>query len=113
MAGDDIPVRIEKFLSGRTKGACVFRKQLLLFRDVDTANETRTPVAEHETPLARMVRERGLKKGWVARQMGILPSRLTRLLSGDSAMRLSEAVEAARLLGVPVEDLLPGGGGEE
>lgn len=60
-----------------------------------------------ETPLARVVREQGRLKGWLAEQMGIGPFRLSRLLSGERSLTLEEAAKAARALGVPMETFLP------
>lgn len=56
-----------------------------------------------ETPLARVIREQGRRKGWVSKQAGISIFRLSRLISGQRAMRLDEAQSLARVLGVPVE----------
>ena len=66
-----------------------------------------------ELPLARIVREQGRLKGWLARQMGIGPERMSRILSGEREMTLSEAGRAAAALGVPVEAFLPGKDGGE
>ena len=60
-----------------------------------------------ETPLARLLREQGRKKGWIAFQMGIGYDRLTGLLSGERAMTLVEASRAAVALGVSIEAFLP------
>lgn len=46
-------------------------------------------------------------KGWLAREIGINPVRLSRLLSGERELTLEEADRAARALGVALEDLLP------
>ncbi|MBK7086901.1 MAG: helix-turn-helix transcriptional regulator [Flavobacteriales bacterium] len=60
-----------------------------------------------ETPLARLIRQRGLKKGFVAEYMGIWPSRLSLILKGSSYMTLAEGLKAAELFGVEVRELLP------
>jgi len=60
-----------------------------------------------ETPLARLIRQRGLKKGFVAEYMGIWPSRLSQILKGSSYMTLAEGLKAAELFGVEVRELLP------
>lgn len=62
-----------------------------------------------ETPLARLVREQGRLKGWVADQLGISRSRLSRLLTGERQLTLEEAAAAARAFGVPIETLLKDG----
>lgn len=64
---------------------------------------------QSETPLAGFVRDRGLKKGWLAEKLGIPASSLTRLLQGKRDLSLDEAVVLADLLGVDVRDLSPRG----
>lgn len=59
-----------------------------------------------ETALARVVREQGRLKGWLAEQLGIGAWRLSRLLSGERSLTLEEAAAAARALGVPIETFL-------
>lgn len=59
-----------------------------------------------EKPLARLIREQGRLKGWVATQLGCGPERLSRLLSGERELTLSEAAAAARVFGVPIETFL-------
>lgn len=56
-----------------------------------------------ETPIARLVREQGRIKGWLAKQIGCDRSRLSRILSGERTMTVEEAARAARALGVPME----------
>lgn len=58
--------------------------------------------------LARLIREQGRLKGWVAEQMGISRERLSRILSG-AAITLPEAAAAARALHVPIETFLEDG----
>ena len=60
----------------------------------------------NEKPLARLIREQGRLKGWVATQLGCGPERLSRLLSGERELTLSEAAAAARVFGVPIETFL-------
>lgn len=60
-----------------------------------------------ETALARLVREQGRFKGWLAGELGISVFRLSRLLSGEREMTLREAARAAEILGVPIETFLP------
>lgn len=67
-------------------------------------------IAERETPVSRIIRERGLKKAWVAEQLGVRANRISDLCIGRSMWSLDEAVKAAELFGVSVEELLPGGG---
>lgn len=63
-----------------------------------------------ETPLARVVREQGRVQRWLAEHARVDETRLSRLLSGERRMHAGEAVRLARVLGVPVEDIVPGGG---
>ena len=60
-----------------------------------------------ELPLARIIREQGRLKGWLAEKLGCGPERLSRILSGERSMTLEEAAKAASALGVPIEALLP------
>lgn len=62
------------------------------------------PIAE--TPLARVVREQGRLKSWLADQMGIGAFRMSRLLTGERKLTLEEAATAARVLNVPIETFL-------
>jgi plasmid maintenance system antidote protein VapI len=57
--------------------------------------------------IARLCREQGRTKGWVAAQLGITPSRLSKLIAGAVAMRVDEAAKAALLFGVPIETFVP------
>lgn len=61
-----------------------------------------------ETPFARLLRSKPYSQAAVARELGISPWRLSRLKTGGSAvLTAAEAVRAARLFGVPVEELVP------
>jgi transcriptional regulator with XRE-family HTH domain len=55
--------------------------------------------------IAMVIQAQGRRKTWVAREMGISPSYLTRLLTGERPWlpHLQEA--AARVLGIPREVL--------
>lgn len=76
---------------------------------VSIANADASCAVVEETALARVIREQGRLKGWVAEQLGIGAYRLSRLLSGEREMTLREADAAARALSVPIETFLPGG----
>lgn len=69
-------------------------------------------VEEGERVLARLIRERGLLKGFVAERLGMHPSALSNVLAGRRALSLEEAVRASRLFGVPVEAFVEGFGDE-
>lgn len=73
------------------------------------AGPSTTVNEQDETPLARLVREQGRKKGWIAGEIGIGYERLSRILSGEREMTLVEASRAALALGVSIETFLEGG----
>ena len=64
-------------------------------------------VTDTEQPVARLVREQGRQKQWVARQIGVSPSEMTRILRGDRVLTLPQAQRLAQALGVTIEDLAP------
>lgn len=64
-------------------------------------------VTETEQPVARLVREQGRQKQWVARQIGVSPSEMTKILRGDRVLTLPQAQRLAQALGVAIEDLAP------
>lgn len=57
------------------------------------------------TPIEQLLKERGLQKGWIAKQVGIAPGTLSLILSGKSNPSLPVALKLARLLGKSVEEL--------
>ncbi len=65
--------------------------------------------ASEPHPLELLIRKRGHLKGWVAAQLGMDPSALSRVLSGRRELQLREALKAAELFGVDVRELVPGG----
>lgn len=58
--------------------------------------------------LKELVEERGSKRIWVAERLGITPSHLTRILSGERAITPALAQRAGRLFGVPASELIGG-----
>lgn len=74
---------------------------------------TSTATEREETPLARLIREQGRLKGWIAAQIGVSRDRITRLAAGEATLRPDEIVALARLFAVPVETFLPDGGTDE
>ncbi len=62
---------------------------------------------EAGTALARLIREQGRLKGWVAEQLGIPPERLSRLISGERELKVSEAARLAEIFGVGIETFVP------
>lgn len=74
---------------------------------MSTVATERAPLPERETPLSQVIAEQGRVKGWVADKAGIRADRLSRLISGERDMRVSEATRLAEVLGVPVTTLLP------
>ena len=69
--------------------------------------ETATKSTEPETPLARVLREQGRQKQWVAKVIGCGANRVTDLVAGRKELKLREAVLLATALGLPTDDLLP------
>lgn len=59
----------------------------------------------NETPLERLIRERGLKKGFVAEKVGISRNTLSFICAGKSEPTLRVALKIARLFDVSVEEL--------
>ncbi|HRI06492.1 MAG TPA: helix-turn-helix transcriptional regulator [Nannocystaceae bacterium] len=64
-------------------------------------------VTDTEQPVARLIREQGRQKQWVARQIGVSPSEMTKILRGDRVLTLPQAQRLAQALGVTIEDLAP------
>lgn len=68
-----------------------------------------TTLDEELTPLQKELRRQGRKQKWLAEQLGIDPSYLSRLLRGwvprDTLKRYAPRI--AELLGVPMEQLFP------
>lgn len=57
------------------------------------------------TPLDVVIKELGLKKTWVASQIGISRNTLTLLLKGETNPTIIVALKLARLLNKTVEEL--------
>lgn len=64
-------------------------------------------IPRDETPVAKLIRERGLKKSWVAARLGMRTNRVSDLCSGKGRWLLDEAQRAADLFGVDVRELQP------
>lgn len=69
---------------------------------------TTNAATEPSRRLRALIDERGLRYTFVAAQVGITPSHLTRLMDGERPLRHPVALAMAELLGVPVEQLLGG-----
>jgi DNA-binding XRE family transcriptional regulator len=57
------------------------------------------------TPLAKAIKEKGLRKKWVAEKVGIAPGTLSLILSGKSDPTLKVALRLAKVLNMTVEEL--------
>lgn len=57
--------------------------------------------------LERVISEQGRLKAWVAEKAKVRQDHLSRLISGEREMRVSEAVRLASALGVPVSTFIP------
>ncbi|MFC6385107.1 helix-turn-helix domain-containing protein [Sporolactobacillus kofuensis] len=56
--------------------------------------------------IARIIEEKGLRKGFIANKCGISPGTLSKIISGETKEpSLSVAIRLARALGTTVEDL--------
>jgi DNA-binding XRE family transcriptional regulator len=56
------------------------------------------------TPIGQAIKDKGLLKGWVAKQVGIAPSTLSNIIKGNTP-NLAVAIKLARLLDTTVEEL--------
>lgn len=65
----------------------------------------REPVETAGGRVRTIIRRKGFRMGWVADQLGIAPSYLSRLLSGDRCMTQEWAERLAEVLGVPVSEV--------
>lgn len=86
------------------------RKKVVHLRHAMSTSANATREDAPETPIARLIDERGLRKGWVAEKLGISPSSLSRLIWGERRMTLDEGLKLAEILGVDVRELLVDGG---
>jgi len=73
-----------------------------------SAMETREPVETVGGRVRVIIRRKGFRMGWVADQLGIAPSYLSRLLSGDRRMTVEWAQRLADVLGVPLSEVTGG-----
>ena len=55
--------------------------------------------------LERTLHEQGRKKSWLARQLGVSNSTVTKWLKGEARPTDDKKVKISTLLGVPVEEL--------
>ena len=57
------------------------------------------------TPLESILQERGIKKTWLAKKVGVSNGTMTRLCSGESKPTIDVALKIARVLGTSIEEL--------
>lgn len=57
------------------------------------------------TKISQAIEEQGYKKGWVAKQAGIAPGTLSRIISGETEPTLKVALKLAKVLNKTVEEL--------
>jgi putative transcriptional regulator len=57
------------------------------------------------TPIAKVILETGLKKGFIAKKANIAPATLTAIVSGKSEPTLRVALRLSRILEKSVEEL--------
>lgn len=60
----------------------------------------------------RLIRERGLRKWWVAKEIGTHPSHLSKLITGERPITKSMAARLGVLFGVDPAVFRPGGADE-
>lgn len=65
-----------------------------------------TDTAWDASRLRKLVRERGLKHKWLAEQLCVDPTTFSRWMKGRNIPSLAHGVRLARLLDVPVSDLV-------
>ena len=59
----------------------------------------------HVTPLADTIGRQGRKVIWIAAQLGVDPSTITRWSSGERAMPAARVAQLAKLLNVPEHEI--------
>lgn len=57
------------------------------------------------TLIEKKIQDKGLKKQWIAKKVGIAPYTLSRIVKGESVPELRTAIKLARLLETTVEEL--------
>lgn len=55
-------------------------------------------------PLKKILKDRKIKKGELAREIGISPSMLSRILSGQRRLGIDKAIKFSKATGIPLED---------
>jgi plasmid maintenance system antidote protein VapI len=78
--------------------------------EIDTLRHMGNTVTSEATPrerLARLIDEQGRRKGWVARQAGIHPAHLSKVLSGERRITPALARRLAGIFGVPTDTFAP------
>lgn len=65
-------------------------------------------VLKPEAPqiLSEGIKDRGLKKKYVAEKVGVSPSYFGQILKGNRTLSTNVAIKTARLVGVPLETIL-------
>jgi DNA-binding XRE family transcriptional regulator len=59
----------------------------------------------NRTPIEKVIFEKGYRKGWIAKRVGIAPGTLSLIISGESSPSLKVALKLAKLLEISVEHL--------
>jgi putative transcriptional regulator len=58
-----------------------------------------------ENRLDELIKEQGLKKGYIAKQVGVSPQTISSWVSDKSRPQLEQAIVLAKVLGVSIEDI--------
>lgn len=56
--------------------------------------------------LSQMLKDRGIKKSWFAKQIGITPNYLSSMLTGRLKLSTDVAIKSSQLLNIPLETFL-------
>jgi transcriptional regulator with XRE-family HTH domain len=55
-------------------------------------------------PLKKILKERKIKKGELAKEIGISPSELSHILKGRRRLGIDKAIKVSKTTGIPLED---------
>ncbi|MDP8002317.1 helix-turn-helix transcriptional regulator [Limosilactobacillus fermentum] len=56
--------------------------------------------------LSQILKERGIKRGWFAKQVGITPNYLSSMLTGRVKLSTDVAIRSSQLLNLPLDIFL-------
>jgi len=56
--------------------------------------------------LTDLIRERGMRQGWIAAKLGLTPSHFSDVCNGRKSLKIDYVEPLATILGVPVADIV-------